>query len=245
LQDRGHVVEIAGDGQEAINLTEQNSYDVILMDVQMPQMNGLEATAAIRKRENGAMRMPIIAMTAHAMRGDRERCLAAGMDGYLPKPVNAQEMIALVESLAADSPSARAGTVPLSGPKECTSPPTAAVFDAASALKQCLGKPDLLADIIQFFFDDLNKLLPQIHAAMQRGDLTEMGKLGHRLKGTITHLAAEPASEAAQQVDRLGRFGSGQAEAEEAVRVLERECQILKAVLAEYQAAATTSTQHG
>ena len=89
LQDRGHVVEIAGDGQEAIYLTEQNRYDVILMDVQMPGMNGLEATAAIRKREDGGSRVPIIAMTAHAMKGDRERCLAAGMDGYLSKPIDA------------------------------------------------------------------------------------------------------------------------------------------------------------
>ena len=97
----GHVVEIAGDGQEALRLTEQNRYDVILMDVQMPGMNGLEATAAIRKREDNGNRVPIIAMTAYALRGDRERCINAGMDSYLSKPVNAQEMIGLVESLAA------------------------------------------------------------------------------------------------------------------------------------------------
>ena len=111
LQDRGHVVEIAGDGQEAIYLTEQNRYDVILMDVQMPGMNGLEATAAIRKREDGGGRVPIIAMTAHAMKGDREQCLAAGMDGYLSKPIDGHEMIALVETLAAGSPSVAAGAV--------------------------------------------------------------------------------------------------------------------------------------
>ena len=101
LQDRGHRVEIAGDGQEAIYFTEQNRYDVIVMDMQMPEMDGLEATGVIRKREAGGSHVPIIGMTAHAMRDDRERCLAAGMDGYLAKPVNGREMLALVESLAA------------------------------------------------------------------------------------------------------------------------------------------------
>ena len=82
LQGSGPAVEIAGDGQEAVDLTEQNHYDVILMDVQMPGMNGLEATAAIRTgaRRRRRPRVPIIAMTAHAMKGDREQCLAAGMD---------------------------------------------------------------------------------------------------------------------------------------------------------------------
>ena len=100
LEDRGHVVDYAGDGQEAICLAQQNRYDVILMDVQMPGLDGLEATAAIRQRESGSHRVPIIALTAHAMKGVRDQCLAAGMDDYLSKPVNAQEMIRLVEGLA-------------------------------------------------------------------------------------------------------------------------------------------------
>jgi PAS domain S-box-containing protein len=103
LAGRGHVVDLASDGHEAIRLSGQNRYDIILMDVQMPGMDGLEATAAIRKREGDEGRVPIIAMTAHAMKGDRERCLAGGMDAYLGKPINAQEMISLVESLAAKS----------------------------------------------------------------------------------------------------------------------------------------------
>ena len=110
LQDRGHRVEIAEDGQAAIDLAAQHRFDVILMDVQMPGMNGLEATAAIRQREHPATRrVPIIATTAHAAKGDRERCLAAGMDDYLSKPINGPEMIALVEALAARAQPAASG----------------------------------------------------------------------------------------------------------------------------------------
>ncbi len=104
LHERGHTVDIAGDGLQAVGMIPQNRYDVILMDVQMPGMDGLEATATIRKRENSDRRVPIIAMTAHAMKGDRERCLAVGMDAYLAKPINGHEMIALVEALAAGLP---------------------------------------------------------------------------------------------------------------------------------------------
>ena len=98
LRNRGHRVQIAGTGREAVDLTQHNRYDAVLMDVQLPEMDGLQATAVIRKR-TGA-RVPIIAMTAHTMKEDGERCLAAGMDAFLSKPVQAQEMFDLVESLA-------------------------------------------------------------------------------------------------------------------------------------------------
>ncbi len=100
LQDRGHLVDVAGDGQQALRMTQEHRYDVILMDVQMPGMDGLKATAAIRALEDRGRRVPVIAMTAHAMKGDRERCLAAGMDGYLSKPIDARELVFTVESLA-------------------------------------------------------------------------------------------------------------------------------------------------
>ena len=101
LRRRGHDVDIAADGKQAIRMARENCYDVILMDVKMPGMDGLEATKAIRASENGNWLVPIIALTAYAMKGDRERCLAAGMDGYLSKPINGREMIMLVETLAA------------------------------------------------------------------------------------------------------------------------------------------------
>jgi two-component system, sensor histidine kinase and response regulator len=244
LKDRGHVVDIAADGYEAIRLYEQNPYAVVLMDVQMPGMSGLEATAAIRKCQQGGKHVPIIAMTAHAMKEDRDRCLAAGMDGYLSKPVDAREMIALVEGLAAKSTSAEAVSQPFpSDRKEPAEVPSALVFDEALALKGCLGKRDLLAQMIRFFFEDADRLLPELRSALQRGDLTEVGKLGHRLKGTISHLAAKLAGVAALRLERVGMGGGSHDEAEEAVAAFEQECDVLRAALVQYQAAAAWTAQ--
>jgi len=101
LEKRGHSVTVAATGREALATLEKADFDLVLMDVQMPDMDGLEATAKIRAREAGLpRRIPIIALTAHTMKGDRERCLAAGMDGYVAKPVIAAELIAAVESRA-------------------------------------------------------------------------------------------------------------------------------------------------
>ncbi len=102
LQKRGHRVSLAADGRHAVAAVQHENFDVVLMDVQTPQMDGFEATAAIRAQEESSGRhLTIIAMTAHAMQGDRERCLAAGMDGYLAKPIKPQELYDVLESLPA------------------------------------------------------------------------------------------------------------------------------------------------
>src|SRR5581483_11592577 len=99
LEKRGHTVDVAGNGKEALAALERQPYDLVLMDLQMPEMGGMEATAAIRAAEAGTGRhQPIVAMTAHAMKGDRERCLDAGMDGYLSKPIRADELCSTVEN---------------------------------------------------------------------------------------------------------------------------------------------------
>ena len=221
LRDRGHSVEIVGDGQQALRMTQDAAYDVILMDVQMPGMDGLEATKAIRARESSGQRVPIIAMTAHTMKGDRERCLAAGMDGYLSKPVDGHEMIALVESLAAR------GAIPIASANTSATD----VFDPDSALRRCFDKRDLLGQIIDSFLRDADNLLRKMRVALQRRDLTEVGRLGHRMKGTVALLGAETARVAAQQVEHYLLDAGDPAEAEEAVAVLERECEVLKSVL--------------
>jgi CheY-like chemotaxis protein len=102
LEKRGHTVDAAATGRQALEKLETGNYDVVLMDVQMPDMDGLQATALIREREDRlGMHTPIIALTAHTMKGDRERCLNAGMDDFITKPVNAEELIAVVEATAA------------------------------------------------------------------------------------------------------------------------------------------------
>jgi CheY-like chemotaxis protein len=94
LEKQGHRATLATNGREAIEKLLLGGFDAILMDVQMPEMNGLEATEAIRRAERGSGRhIPILAMTAHAMKGDRERCLASGMDGYVSKPIRSQELL--------------------------------------------------------------------------------------------------------------------------------------------------------
>jgi CheY-like chemotaxis protein len=102
LEKHGHRVTVTNNGREALAALDQENFDVVLMDVQMPEMDGFEATSAIRVREHSTGKhMPIVAMTAHAIRGDRERCLAAGMDGYIAKPIRARELIDLLERFSA------------------------------------------------------------------------------------------------------------------------------------------------
>src|SRR5262245_35911451 len=100
LEKAGHTVVIAGNGKEAVDCVTARPFDLVLMDISMPEMDGLEATQVIRRNENGQRRLPIVALTAHAMVGDRERCLAAGMDGYVTKPVQTQVLFqAMAEAL--------------------------------------------------------------------------------------------------------------------------------------------------
>src|SRR5215472_15053897 len=127
LERLGHKVQVANNGKEVLRRFQAEEFDLILMDVQMPEMDGLEATSAIRAAESGTGKhVPIVAMTAHAMKGDREKCLGAGMDGYISKPIHAKELFETIANLA--PPTARAGQpFPDREPEE-------ALFDQAGAL---------------------------------------------------------------------------------------------------------------
>lgn len=241
LNDRGHTVEIAGDGRQALRMAQENTYDAILMDVSLPGMDGLETTAAIRAQERGEPRVPIIAVTASAMQGDRERCLEVGMNGFLSKPINGRQMIALVESLASGKPvPAEQG---ISSPAAvaiapATPEPPAAeadVFDQQEAIKRCFGRQEMFRTMVSSFFKDVERLLSEMRSALQRGDVPAVGELGHRLKGTVVYLGAKRAADAALRVEKFARSGGQLSDAEEAVSVLEWECEALKMALARHQ----------
>ncbi len=203
LVDRGHVVDQAEDGAEAIRMAEQNTYDAILMDVQMPGMDGLEATAAIRQLDGVRGRVPIVALTAHAMAGDRARCLASGMDGYLAKPINAQSLLGVVEGVAERSVLGWANLVEPATSRVPSSPDTMDVFDPHEALGMCLNNEKMLRDMMRSFLNEIEGLLSEMRAALSANDLVRVGHLGHRVKSTAVYLGAHDATEAAAGVEQF------------------------------------------
>jgi PAS domain S-box-containing protein len=199
LQKRGHTVVVAGNGREALAALEGRAFDVVLMDVQMPEMDGFEATAAIREREKGTnTRLPIIALTAHAMKGDRERCLAAGMDSYVTKPLQVKEFF---ETLS--------GLIP--GPVAMEAAPTRdgqqaeRVFDRNLVLNLVEGDRNLLQTIVQMFNSQTPMLFAKISDASSRRDGKALERAAHQLKGSVGNFGAKKAFEAAQRLEDMGR----------------------------------------
>jgi two-component system sensor histidine kinase/response regulator len=195
LERRGHTVTVAANGREALAAIDQQSFDVVLMDVQMPEMGGFEATAAIRAKEHAfTTRQRIIAMTAHAMKGDRERCLAAGMDDYLTKPLDSRQLYAIVEALP-DEPWRR-------GPIEPVRP---AISD--EVLARVGGDHQLLAEISRLFVDDAPQHLQRIRTALDARDSGSLRRAAHALKGAAANFDADKVVETARVLEEMGRTG--------------------------------------
>jgi signal transduction histidine kinase/HPt (histidine-containing phosphotransfer) domain-containing protein len=231
FQEAGHSIDIAEDGQQALHILEKTSYDAVFMDVQMPVMDGLAATAAIRVREgraplgtSGRRRVPIIAMTARAMKGDRERCLAAGMDGYVSKPIDAaqlfDELARLTTGGATLDPSEGCATAdPPADRGEGADVAPAGVFDLPTALERCCQSWEVFGDMVACLCADNEQQFPQMYAALDRGDFEELGRLAHRMRGTLSCLAGKSVLDAAAAVEQI--TGGWQTQAREAIVKLE------------------------
>jgi len=205
LEKNGMRVGVAGNGREALRALDREAYDIVFMDLQMPEMDGYEATVEIRQREGAERHLPIVAMTAHAMPEDRARCFAVGMDDYLTKPVAIDDLRAVLRrwrghgtSRMSVEPGQVVGAVP---------PEMLDIFDKQQALTHAGGDPALLLDLIRIFQGENDKLLAEIRSGLLAGDPAAVERGAHRMKGSLGTLAARTAREAASRLETLGRAG--------------------------------------
>jgi two-component system, sensor histidine kinase and response regulator len=200
LERMGHTVTIADNGSEALVLSDKASFDLVLMDIQMPLMDGLEATKAIRDREKITGRhVPIVAMTAYALKGDKEKCLEAGMDGYISKPISATQLYETIEHVIRGFEK-KSQEVPVLA-KSST------VLDKSKILERVGGDLELLNEIVALFLENCEQLLSEIRHAFSNKDAELLERTAHALKGSISNFEAASAVQAALKLEMTGRSG--------------------------------------
>ena len=226
LEKLGYRAVVVGNGLEAVAAAEQSPFDLVLMDVQMPDMDGLAATARIREGETrrGGARVPIVALTAHAMRGDRERCLAAGMDDYLSKPVKQTDLARVLDRLFVRAAGAEIVA------EQTTRRPAA---DLASALQALDGDEELLRELLTVFTSEWPERLGVVRRAAARRNGTELVPAAHALKGALRVVGATAGAALAERLEMLGRE-SRLHDAAEVLAALEREAEGLLADIADW-----------
>ena len=213
FEGRGDTVVVASNGREALQRSAEQPFDVILMDVQMPEMSGLEATAAIRERERSTGgHIPIVAMTAHAMAGDREQCLDAGMDAYVSKPLRLDDLLAAVDGFF--------GSRTPAGP----------LLDPPTLLAAFGGNRTLLGEVIDMFLVDGPQLMTAIRQATDSREGHRLASSAHALKGSVGLFGEQGAYETARRLEQMGKSGD-LTNADEACTALEREMTELRATL--------------
>jgi two-component system, sensor histidine kinase and response regulator len=212
LEKLGYRPDLVENGQEALAALEVGVYDAVLMDCQMPVMDGFEATAAIRRNEAAGKRyvsighLPVIAVTANAMQGDRERCLAAGMDAYLAKPIKLEDVRTTLSRWVVFS-SQDVGDPRAARPAGSASE-RQGIFDPAQMLKNIGGDQELLNQLIDLFLDRQADIMTNIRQALSQSDAMTVERAAHTLKGTAANLCAPEVALAAGQLEAVGRLGT-------------------------------------
>lgn len=196
LEKRGHQVVVAANGREALAALDRQTFDVVLMDVEMPEMDGIEATKAIRGKPSGA-HVPIVAMTAHAMKGDRDRCLEAGMNAYVSKPIDPAVLYETIEKLGRSAHAA---------PDQEETKPSGS-FSASLMLARLGGDAKLLRVLIQSFLGDCPKMLSEMKRAFDRGDQRALASTAHALKGSAANFGVGEIVDRATKLELAARRG--------------------------------------
>jgi CheY-like chemotaxis protein/HPt (histidine-containing phosphotransfer) domain-containing protein len=218
LEKEGHTVTVANNGQEALDKLDEivaGTYDIILMDVQMPVMGGFEASAAIREREKATGKhITIIALTANAMKGDQERCLAAGMDDYIPKPFDTEKLQSTLSKwsnekrsfLSSDVQSGDSIQVSEAKLEEAmTDIDTFQPIDVEEALQRMEGDRELFRELLILFAEHIPQLLGDIQSAVVSSDSEKLRVAAHSLKGAASNICAEPVRSTAERLEIMGK----------------------------------------
>ena len=192
LEKLGHEAVVANNGKEAVAISAAQAFDAVFMDVQMPEVDGLTASKTIREREKaGGGHLPIIAMTAYAMKGDRERCLAAGMDGYLSKPVKGREIEQALANIGSS--------------ESVTPPPRPMLWDRSTALERLGGDETLLQQILGIFLEEYPKHVAELESAVSAREAQRLERAAHSLKGELSYIGATEVSQSARRLEEMGR----------------------------------------
>ncbi len=204
LEKCGHTVVVAANGKKALEALDKDSYDLILMDIQMPEMNGWEATRAIREREReSGGHIPIVAMTAHAMKGDEEKCLASGMDDYLTKPIRTAELLAALDRIGSHKADSEVVLQPSSSPNSA-----GPAVDLAATLERLDGDRSLFDELVEVFRNECPGLMGEIRRALVLQDAKRVERGAHTLKGSSSNVGAVAVSQAASEIESLASGGN-------------------------------------
>ncbi len=205
LRKQDHEIVVAADGVAALSQWKSDHFDLILMDVQMPHMDGLEATRLIRKREEAAHRhIPIIAMTAHAMHGDEDRCLAAGMDAYVAKPIRPEDLFTAIDDVGPQVILNR----PTPPPSTHRSAPFSAQINWTAALAVVQQDAELLTEVVDAVLEEVPRLTNDLRRAIGEGDAPTVQRMAHTIKGNMRTFQADHGVAVAEQLEQRGREGN-------------------------------------
>jgi CheY-like chemotaxis protein len=202
----GHRITVAGNGREAVEITATRDFDVVLMDVQMPELDGLGATREIRLRERHTGKHAlIIAMTAHALTGDRERCLDAGMDEYLPKPIRPRQLVETIAAVTGKALVVGPTASPVSESPAAAAPASNKMVDWEAALAATAGDQGLLCELIDAYFLERPRLARELDDALERTDFDLLHRAAHTIKSSMRLFGAARPLDLSFRLEQLGR----------------------------------------
>jgi PAS domain S-box-containing protein len=200
LEKHGHSAEVSGDGKAALAAIANGRYDGVLMDIQMPEMDGLEVTTRVRAGEAPGEHLPIVAMTAHARAGDRLRCLEAGMDAYLSKPLDAAELLQVLSEVVA--PQCTVSSARQSAPEDLCDDE---IFNRSVALERVGGDHQLLRELCEICLANIPTWLNEVRSALAAGDAVRLRRAAHSIKGAVGSIGGSEAASTAAVLEERGR----------------------------------------